>query len=49
MTPNIFLIYADDLGWANVGWHRDVPTPEVSTPTLDALVAEGVELNRLCA
>ena len=33
--PHILLVLADDLGWANVGWHRDPPTPEVQTPVLD--------------
>jgi hypothetical protein len=36
----------DDFGWAEVGYHRDVKTPEIVTPTIDALVKEGVELNR---
>lgn len=27
--PNIFMVIVDDFGWANVGWHRDTPTPEV--------------------
>lgn len=31
---------------ANVGWNRAVPTPEVQTPTMDSLVAEGIELQR---
>lgn len=39
----------DDFGWANVGFHRtaqDDPTHEVQTPTMDALAAEGVLLER---
>ncbi len=39
--PNIVVVVADDLGWADVGWHAE----EMRTPTLDALVAEGVELD----
>ena len=40
--PHIVLSVADDLGWHNVGWRN----PEFSTPTLDALRADGVELTR---
>lgn len=31
--PHVVFLLADDLGWANVGWHRDPPTLEVQTPT----------------
>jgi arylsulfatase A-like enzyme len=40
--PNILLIVADDLGWADVGWHGG----KFQTPVLDRLVREGVELDR---
>lgn len=40
--PNILLIVADDLGWADVGWHGG----PFKTPNLDRLVREGVELDR---
>ncbi|MDZ4782155.1 MAG: arylsulfatase [Planctomycetia bacterium] len=40
--PNILLIVADDLGWADVGWHGS----KFKTPNLDRLVSEGVELDR---
>ena len=40
--PNILLIVADDLGWSDVGWHGGF----AKTPRLDALVQEGVELDR---
>lgn len=40
--PNILLIVADDLGWADVGWHGG----PLKTPQLDKLVATGVELDR---
>ena len=40
--PNILLIVADDLGWADVGWHGS----QFRTPTLDRLVQTGVELDR---
>lgn len=45
--PHIFLLYVDDWGWANVGYHREVPTPEVSTPAIDDIVAGGIQLNRM--
>jgi arylsulfatase B len=47
-APRPHIVYAliDDFGWANAGWHRASPDPETVTPNLDALVAEGVELNR---
>lgn len=35
-------------GNPQAGWHREVPSREVVTPTMDALVKEGVELNRHC-
>ena len=38
--PNIIFILADDLGWADVGFHGG----KVATPNLDQLAAEGVEL-----
>jgi len=40
--PNILLIVADDLGWADVGWHGGFS----KTPNLDDLVRHGVELDR---
>jgi arylsulfatase A-like enzyme len=40
--PNILLLVADDLGWADVGWHGG----KFKTPVLDRLVREGVELDR---
>lgn len=39
--PNVLLIVVDDLGWKDVGFHD----PTFSTPNLDAMVAEGVELS----
>ncbi len=39
--PNILLIVADDLGWADVGWHGSA----LKTPHLDQLVRAGVELD----
>jgi len=36
---------ADDLGWGSVGFHN-AANSEVQTPQLDALVRDGLELNR---
>lgn len=40
--PNILFVVADDLGWADVGWHGS----KFRTPVLDGLVKNGVELDR---
>lgn len=40
--PNILFIVADDLGWADVGWHNGF----AKTPNLDRLVREGIELDQ---
>jgi len=40
--PNIVIIIADDLGWADVGYHN----PEIQTPNLDALVKQSVCFDR---
>ena len=44
--PHVVYALIDDWGWANAGWHRAAPDPETLTPNFDALVAEGVELDR---
>lgn len=43
--PNIVVIIADDLGWADVGFHAK----EMPTPRLDRLAREGAELGRFYA
>lgn len=40
--PNIIFILADDLGWADIGYHDS----DIRTPNLDRLAAGGVRLNR---
>ena len=35
-----------DFGWANAGWHRPIGYKEVQTPSMNALVKEGIELDQ---
>lgn len=45
--PHIVHVLADDLGWAGVSYHRaNTSGVDVRTPHVDALLAEGVELDR---
>ena len=44
--PHIFFMLVDDWGWANVGYHRDSPTKDISTPNIDSLVKVGVQLDQ---
>ena len=39
--PNVLIILADDLGWADVGFHQS----EIRTPNIDRLAGESVQLN----
>lgn len=43
--PNIVYIVADDLGWADVGFHGS----DIATPHLDRLAAEGAPLDQFYA
>ena len=43
--PHILMALIDDWGWANAGYHRSIGDPEVQTPVIDELVADGIELN----
>ena len=40
--PNVVIIVADDLGWADVGFHSD----RIPTPHIDRIAREGIELNQ---
>ncbi|MAG29266.1 MAG: arylsulfatase [Deltaproteobacteria bacterium] len=41
--PNVVIFLADDLGWADVGFHGE---ETIETPSIDRLAREGVELHR---
>ena len=46
--PHIIMILGDDIGWANVAWHRQLHAPgtnEAVTPALAALLSDGIELD----
>lgn len=43
--PHVILVALDDYGWAD-SWHRPAGSNESQIPTLDALVAEGIDLAR---
>ena len=46
--PHIVMLLTDNMGWANVGFHRppDVPAREIHTPNIDALAGSGLILDR---
>ena len=44
--PNVIVMVADDLGWADVGFHGNT---EIDTPSLDRIAREGVQLDRFYA
>lgn len=41
--PNVLFVYADDLGWGDLGCHGH---PEIKTPHLDRLAAEGTDFHQ---
>ena len=44
--PHIVFMMVDDWGWADVGYHRETPTRDISTPNIDNLVKEGLQLDQ---
>ena len=46
VRPNVVIFLADDLGWADVGYHGE---EVIETPSIDRLAAEGVQLDRFYA
>ena len=44
--PNVVLVMADDLGWGDTGYNGH---PDLRTPALDALAADGLVLDRFYA
>lgn len=48
--PNVVLVFADDLGIGDVGYHADLTSlGAFSTPVLDDLAASGTVLSRFYA
>ena len=43
--PNVIILLADDLGWADVGYHGS----DIQTPNIDRLAREGMRLERFYA
>lgn len=44
-APNIVILLADDLGWADVGYHKS----EIHTPNIDRMATQGVRFERYYA
>jgi arylsulfatase B len=44
--PNVVIFLADDLGWADVGFHGE---ESIETPSIDRIAREGVQLDRFYA
>lgn len=44
-APNVVILLADDLGWADVGYHGS----DIQTPGIDRLAREGVRMERFYA
>jgi arylsulfatase B len=49
--PNVIVIILDDLGWGDVSYHMEESGREVDipTPSIDALVGDGLELRQFYA
>jgi arylsulfatase I/J len=43
--PHIFMVLVDDWGWNDVGFHHE-ENRDIRTPNIDALVQEGIKLDR---
>ena len=43
-SVSLSLAGGDDYGWSDAGWHN--PTGDLRTPTMNALVADGIEFDR---
>ena len=41
-NPNVIILVSDDQGWMDVGYHGG----EVSTPNIDQMVKDGMEMDR---
>ena len=48
-TPHVLFLLIDDLGFAEVAWHRPQGYHEVQTPNMDALANQGVILEHAYA
>ena len=44
--PHIVYILVDDWGWTDVGYHRNTSKDDISTPNIDSLVKEGLQLDQ---
>ena len=44
--PDIVILLADDLGWADVGYHASDPARAVATPEIDRLASSGLRLEQ---
>ena len=44
--PHIVLMLVDDWGWADVRFHRTISKHDVSTPNIDGLVKDGLQLDQ---
>src|SRR5437867_6057394 len=44
--PDVVILLADDLGWADVGYHSSDPSGPISTPEIDRLARAGLRLEQ---